>query len=66
MTAHNVVHLPTADKMDEAKVSSRTLARYADTDRVHVMLRVYGIDGRARFRHFQGQGRHFGECVGEF
>ncbi|KGE02635.1 helix-turn-helix domain-containing protein [Pseudohaliea rubra] len=39
MTAHNVVHLPTADEMEEAKVSSRTLAKYADADRVRMMLR---------------------------
>ncbi|MHA7817960.1 MAG: helix-turn-helix domain-containing protein [Pseudohaliea sp.] len=39
MTAHNVVHLPTPDEMEEAKTSSRTLAKYADTDRVHMTLR---------------------------
>jgi len=39
MTAHNVVHLPTADEMEEANVSSRTLAKYANTDRVRMMLR---------------------------
>jgi len=39
MTAHNVVHLPTPDEMEEAKASSRTLAKYADADRVHMTLR---------------------------
>jgi len=39
MTAHSVVHLPTPGEIEEAKVSSRTLAKYADTDRVHMTLR---------------------------
>jgi excisionase family DNA binding protein len=39
MTAHNVVHLPTPDEMEEAKASSRTLAKYADADRVQMTLR---------------------------
>ena len=39
MTAHNVVHLPTPNEMEEAKASSRTLAKYADADRVHMTLR---------------------------
>ncbi len=39
MTAHNVVHLPTPDEMEEAKASSRTLAKHADADRVQMTLR---------------------------
>ena len=39
MTATSVVHLPTPDEMEEAKASSRTLAKYADADRVQMTLR---------------------------
>ena len=39
MTANNVVHLPTPEEMEEAKPSSRTLAKYADADRVHMTMR---------------------------
>jgi len=39
MTANNVVHLPTPEEMEEAKTSSRTLAKYADADRVHMTMR---------------------------
>lgn len=39
MTASNVVHLPTPEEMEDAKASSRTLAKYADADRVHMTLR---------------------------
>lgn len=39
MTANNVVHLPTPEEMEEAKTSSRTLAKYADADRVHMAIR---------------------------
>ena len=45
MTAHNVVHLPTPDEMEEAKASSRTLAKYAHADRVQMTLR--GINGES-------------------
>lgn len=39
MAAHNIVHLPTPAEMEQAKVSSRTLSKYADTDRVQLALR---------------------------
>lgn len=39
MTANNVVRLPTPEEMEEAKTSSRTLAKYADADRVQMTLR---------------------------
>jgi excisionase family DNA binding protein len=39
MTANNVVHLPTPEEMEEAKTSSRTLAKYAGADRVHMTMR---------------------------
>jgi excisionase family DNA binding protein len=45
MTAHNVVHLPTPEEMEDAKASSRTLAKYADADRVQMTLR--GSNGEA-------------------
>jgi len=45
MTANNVVHLPTPEEMEDAKASSRTLAKYADADRVHMTLR--GSNGEA-------------------
>lgn len=35
----NVVHLPTQPEMEEAKVSSRMLSKYADADRVQMSLR---------------------------
>lgn len=37
--SQNIVHLPTQDEMEEAKVSSRTLSKYADIDRVRMSLR---------------------------
>lgn len=45
MTAHNIVHLPTPAEVEQAKVSSRTLSKYADTDRVQLALR--GSNGEA-------------------
>lgn len=42
---HNVVHLPTAPEMEEAKISSRMLSKYADADRVQMSLR--GSNGQA-------------------
>lgn len=36
----NVVHLPTQPEMEEAKVSSRMLSKYADADRVQMSLRA--------------------------
>src|SRR5690606_13813981 len=45
MTANNIVHLPTPAEVEQAKVSSRTLSKYADTDRVQLALR--GSNGEA-------------------
>jgi len=45
MTANNVVHLPTPEEIEDANASSRTLAKYADADRLHLTLR--GSDGEA-------------------
>lgn len=39
MTAQKVVHLPTQAEAEEAKISSRTLSKYADADRVQLSLR---------------------------
>lgn len=39
MTAQNVVHLPTQAEVEQAKISSRTLSKYADVDRVQLSLR---------------------------
>ena len=35
----NVVHLPSPEEMEDAKVSSRTLSKYASADRVQMSLR---------------------------
>ncbi|GGY61492.1 excisionase [Cellvibrio zantedeschiae] len=42
---HNIVHLPTKPEMEEAKLSSRMLSKYADADRVQMSLR--GSNGTA-------------------
>lgn len=39
MPAQNIVHLPTPAEVEQAKISSRTLAKYADVDRVQLSLR---------------------------
>ena len=39
MSAQKIVHLPTAAEVEEAKLSSRTLSKYADVDRVQLSLR---------------------------
>jgi excisionase family DNA binding protein len=39
-TGHNIVHLPTQPEMEEAKISSRMLSKYADADRVQMTLRA--------------------------
>ncbi|PTB93972.1 DNA-binding protein [Marinobacter sp. B9-2] len=39
MTAQKVVHLPTQAEIEQAKISSRTLSKYADADRVQMSLR---------------------------
>lgn len=38
MKSENEVRLPTPEQMEDAKASSRTLAKYADTERVHLTL----------------------------
>lgn len=38
MSSSNVVSLPTSQDVEEAKVSSRTLAKYADADRVKLRI----------------------------
>lgn len=39
-TGHNIVHLPTQPEMEEAKISSRMLSKYADADRVQMTLKA--------------------------
>lgn len=39
MSAQKIVHLPTAAEVEQAKISSRTLSKYADVDRVKLSLR---------------------------
>lgn len=39
MSAQKIVHLPTAAEVEQAKLSSRTLSKYADVDRVQLSLR---------------------------
>jgi len=39
-TGHNLVHLPTQPEMEEAKISSRMLSKYADADRVQMTLKA--------------------------
>ena len=39
MPAQKIVHLPTAAEIQQAKISSRTLSKYADADRVQLSLR---------------------------
>lgn len=39
-TSHNIVHLPTQPEMEEAKISSRMLSKYADADRVQMTLKA--------------------------
>lgn len=47
MSLSNVVNLPTSQDVEEAKRSSRTLAKYADADRVK--LKVESNDGSDEF-----------------
>lgn len=42
MAVQNIVHLPNQSEMDQAKVSSRTLSKYADVDRVLLSLKGSG------------------------
>ena len=39
MTAQNVVHMPTQAEIEQARISSRTLSKYADVERVKLSLR---------------------------
>lgn len=39
MSARKIVHLPTEAEVEQAKLSSRTLSKYADVDRVQLALR---------------------------
>jgi excisionase family DNA binding protein len=39
MSAQKIVHLPTPAEVEQAKLSSRTLSKYADVDRVNLSLR---------------------------
>lgn len=39
MPAQKIVHLPTQSEVEQAKISSRTLSKYSDVDRVQISLR---------------------------
>lgn len=39
MSAQKIIHLPTSAEAEQAKISSRTLSKYANTDRVQLSLR---------------------------
>lgn len=39
MAVHNLVHLPDREEIEQAKISSRTLSKYADADRVSLALK---------------------------
>lgn len=39
MSSQNIVHMPTPADVEQAKVSSRTLSKYTDVDRVKLSLR---------------------------
>ena len=39
MSAQKLLHLPTSAEAEQAKISSRTLSKYADVDRVQLQLR---------------------------
>lgn len=45
MTTQKIVHLPTQAEVEQAKISSRTLSKYADVDRVQLSLR--GCNGES-------------------
>lgn len=40
MTAKKIVHLPTPAEVEQARISSRTLSKYADAERVQLSLRA--------------------------
>ena len=39
MSSQNIVHMPTPADVEQAKLSSRTLSKYTDVDRVNLSLR---------------------------
>lgn len=39
MSAQKIIHLPTQADVEQAKISSRTLSKYADVERVQLALR---------------------------
>ncbi len=39
MSTQKIIHLPTSAEAEQAKISSRTLSKYANTDRVQLSLR---------------------------
>lgn len=45
MIAQKIVHLPTPADVEQAKISSRTLSKYADVDRVQLAIR--GCNGES-------------------
>lgn len=45
MSAQKIVHLPTPADVEQAKISSRTLSKYADVDRVQLAIR--GCNGES-------------------
>lgn len=45
MGAQKIVHLPTPADIEQAKISSRTLSKYADVDRVQLAIR--GCNGES-------------------
>ena len=38
MTLSNVIHLPTAQEAEEAKITSRALSKYAHNERLHLKI----------------------------
>ena len=40
MSQEKILHLPTQDEVEQAKVSSRTLSKYASADRVQLAIRA--------------------------
>ena len=45
MSAQKILHLPTQAEVEQAKISSRTLSKYTDVDRVQLALR--GCNGES-------------------
>ena len=42
MTLSNVIHLPTTEEAETAKISSRTLSKYAHSDRLNLKVTLNG------------------------